>query len=118
LRDAPKVTIVCDNEKDTETQARTDAQHATQRDAVASFNSEVLLWHPPVSYGDIADLRVANEIRRREAEELRQAEARVSAIGASQSTQDQEVAYDTKNRKNVERKKGPEVSDIPKGPSY
>jgi hypothetical protein len=82
LRDAPKVTIACDNEKDTETQARTDAQHAAQRDAVALFNREVSLWHPPVSYGDVADLRVANEIRRREAAEERAAEARLAATEA------------------------------------
>lgn len=82
MRGAPKVTIACDNEKDTETQARTDAQHASQRNAVASFNREVSLWHPPVSYGDVADLRVANEIRRREAEEEKAAEARLAATEA------------------------------------
>jgi hypothetical protein len=104
LREAPKIMIACDNEKDTDTQTRTDAQHATQRDAVASFNLEVFLWHPSVSYGDIADLRVANEIRRREAEEERAAETRLAATEARLAEMQSWRPKEEKSEKNPDSK--------------
>jgi hypothetical protein len=49
LRKAARVVIACENEKDAETQARTDAHHVQQRDRVRHIapGAAVELWHPP-----------------------------------------------------------------------
>jgi hypothetical protein len=58
LRKAARVVIACENEKDTETQARTDAHHAQQRDRVCRIapGAAVQLWHPPAGCKDVAQL--------------------------------------------------------------
>jgi hypothetical protein len=58
LRKAACVVIACENEKDAETQARTDAHHAQQRDRVRHIapDAAVQLWHPPVGWKDVAQL--------------------------------------------------------------
>lgn len=68
LRDAPRVVISCDNEKDGDTQQRSDAQHERQREIVSSFNPEVSLWHPPANVGDLGDLRCQNVESRAQAQ--------------------------------------------------
>ncbi|WP_075882035.1 relaxase/mobilization nuclease domain-containing protein [Vreelandella massiliensis] len=82
LRDAPRVTIACDNEPNPANQPRTDADHAAQQQAVAAINPNVRLWHPPSQHKDIGKLREGNEIRRREAAEERAAEERLAATEA------------------------------------
>jgi hypothetical protein len=58
LRKAARVVIACENEKDAETQARTDAHHAQQRDRVRHIapDAEVQLWRPPAGCKDVAQL--------------------------------------------------------------
>ena len=58
LRKAARVVIACENEKDAETQARTDAHHAQQRDRVCRIapGAVVQLWHPPAGCKDMAQL--------------------------------------------------------------
>lgn len=104
LRDAPKVTIAADNEKDAEVQRRTDAQHDAQREAVATFNPEVRVWHPPEGYGDVSDMRVSRELDRREAAELAAAEARAGVRR-------------TENHETVEWNEKPEEAPEPPRPS-
>lgn len=78
LRDAPRVTIAADNESDADIQARTDAQHEAQRAAVAAFNPEVRVWHPPAELADLGAMRVARELRREDEAAERAADALVS----------------------------------------
>lgn len=56
LRKAARVVIACENEKDAETQARTDAHHAQQRDRVCRIapEAQVQLWRPPAGCKDMA----------------------------------------------------------------
>jgi hypothetical protein len=58
LRKAARVVIACENEKDAETQARTDAHHAQQRDRVCGIapGADVQLWRPPAGCKDVAQL--------------------------------------------------------------
>lgn len=86
LRDAPRVTIAADNEKDADTQARTDAQHEAQEAAVAAFNPEVTVWHPPAEFTDLGAMRVARELDRRDEAELQSAEEKMVAM-QQQSTE-------------------------------
>ncbi len=55
---ATRVVIACENEKDAETQARTDAHHAQQRDRVCGIapGADVQLWRPPAGCKDVAQL--------------------------------------------------------------
>jgi hypothetical protein len=58
LRKAARVVIACENEKDAETQARTDAHHVQQRDQVRGIapGADVQLWRPPAGCKDVAQL--------------------------------------------------------------
>jgi hypothetical protein len=58
LCEASRVVIACENEKDAETQARTDAHHAQQRDRVRHIapGADVELWRPPAGCKDVAQL--------------------------------------------------------------
>jgi hypothetical protein len=58
LRKAARVVIACENEKDAETQARTDAHHVQQRDRVRHIapGADVQLWRPPAGCKDVAQL--------------------------------------------------------------
>ncbi|MGE0106752.1 MAG: hypothetical protein AB7S53_07240 [Thiomonas sp.] len=58
LCEAARVVIACENEKDAETQARTDAHHVQQRDRVCGIapDADVQLWRPPAGCKDVAQL--------------------------------------------------------------
>lgn len=82
LREAPRITIACDNATDPAIQRRVDAQYAEQQKVIGAFNPEVRLWHPPAELSGVADWWVANELERRNAEEDRVSAWRVAAMEA------------------------------------
>lgn len=76
LQQASRVTVAYENERDAETQARTDAQHDTQVEAVRAITGRApATWRPRADQGkDLADLNVyqLDELERRRAEQERQ----------------------------------------------
>lgn len=76
LQQASRVTVAYENERDAETQARTDAQHDTQVEAVRAITGRApATWRPRADQGkDLADLNVyqLDERERRRAEQERQ----------------------------------------------
>lgn len=52
---AERITIACENEKDQETQAKTDQQHAKQAELLRKYCSKVELWKPKNGVKDLAD---------------------------------------------------------------
>lgn len=51
-----RVVVACDNEKDDETQTRTDAAHAAQAGLIAQIATNVELWKPRSGIKDLAEL--------------------------------------------------------------
>lgn len=117
LRDAPRVTIAADNEGTAEVQTRTDAQHEAQRAAVAAFNAEVRVWHPPAEFGDLGAMRVARELRRGDDAAERAADALVSDGLARRAAREQEKpAKNSLENEGLVKSKGKDPDPGPAGP--
>jgi len=57
LKRAERITVAGENEKDAETQARTDAEHQKQAQRAAEITGcDVRQWKPPKPYKDLADM--------------------------------------------------------------
>lgn len=93
LKSARRVVVAFENEKDAETQAKTDAEHRRQAEAIQAITGrEPQLWSPP----EAKDLAEFNEKQQKEAEiaekaakidifeELRNAKTSVDAVQAWQ----------------------------------
>lgn len=87
LRLADRVTVACEREKDTETQARTDSAHASQCSRMAEITGRMPETWRPREAKDLADYNVQQiEQKQREEAEREQEEAQVKR---SEALQDQ-----------------------------
>ena len=60
LTAAQRVTIAKEREKDAETQAKTDRQHAIQADLIRVHCANVEFWQPPAGIKDLAERVLGN----------------------------------------------------------
>lgn len=63
LKDADKVVVAYDNEKDPQTQAEKDRAHEKQADKIREFNGEVYKFQPDQKYKDMAEWNKAEQKR-------------------------------------------------------
>lgn len=56
LKRAQLVTVATEREKDSDTQARTDAQHQAQAESIRRYCAEVVVWNPPPCIKDLAEM--------------------------------------------------------------